>query len=420
MEVQDQKIPCTLLELLGNALILNHVSPYLDMVDRISLAATSRNFQSLMYNTPGVFRYLDLTRCHSCLPFNRKLRSIKRKSDDFMCTDEYFAKPLQRILRGLRSRNILQDVRTLVLDGLVVPANVLREILCDEGYNIRILSLRDVRELGDEKLIQILRYIIRPSRPEGTPKLKGLYYFTPGTASADFSAADLLPRVPQTGITNAPGAQLGSGTSTSSGALHRQLVESSWHRTNPWYSATGVVLTPDTAVTEAWARLIEASEGIIAYDVVLCRHRSVQTPSYSDPNPTLATISLGGCQSCGSCPEGPANPRESAENKVPLLAPPPMHQSSVRIAQRLDTRNFPHPSFIARCTTCLKDRWCQRCNIWWCESCYTVPSKRILAPSSPLSGGENKTSIKVHNHLCVSKCLMDQLLNEVGEGGMWG
>ena len=414
MGSQCQKDLRTLLDLLLNTLILNHVSPYLGVVDLVSLAATSRNIQDLIYNTPTVFRYLNLTKFRSCFPFGSVIRSTNSEVDEVVCTDQFYARPLRRILDGLRSRTVLHDVRTLVLDGLVVPATILREILCDEGYNIRILSLRSVRELGDEKLIQILRYIIRPGRPEGTPKLKGLYYFTPVDAIADLSVASLLHPIPTTGITNAPGAQLGPGISTSSGALHSQLVKSSWNQSNPWYSATGEVLKPDALISETWARLIQASEGIIAYDMVLCRH------SDPDTHPTLATISLGSCQDCGSCPEGPKNPRKSAENEVPLLAPPPTHQSSVKVAQRLDTQNLPHPSFIARCRTCLRDRWCERCNIWWCESCYKTPSRRTLAPVSSLSEVGTRSSIKVHSHLCVSKCLMDQLLNEAGEGGMWG
>ena len=29
-------------------------------------------------------------------------------------------------------------------------------------------------------------------------------------------------------------------------------------------------------------------------------------------------------------------------------------------------------------------------------------------------------SIKVYQNLCISSCLMDDLMNGVGEGGMWG
>ena len=424
---QAQILQCPLLALLQNSLILNHIAPYVGVVSLVSLGVTSTSFKDLIYGTPSVFQHIDLTKVISFERWSKSLCLPDSGDEEAATADEVYSRALRRVLQSLQSRKVLQDVRTLVLDGLTVPALALREILCDDSYNVRILSLRAVKELGDEKLIQILRYIIRPSRPEGTPKLKGLYYFTPIEATADFSAANVVQREPQTGVTTALGAQL--GTPLSSGKLHKQLIQSCWHQSNPWYRAMGEVFRPDPSVEEQWAMLIQASEGLIAYDAVLCRHNAAQLsdagssrqiPIALDLKPKLATVSLGGCRSCNSCPEGPAYPETSAQNELPLLAPPPKHQSSVTVAQRLDTHGLSHPPFIARCRTCLKDRWCERCNFWWCESCYTVPSKRRQSVPSRASMTENESSIKVHNHLCVSKCLMDELLNGVGEGGMWG
>lgn len=174
---------------------------------------------------------------------------------------------------------------------------------------------------------------------------------------------------------------------------------------------------------DEWAKIIQACEGLIAFDAVLCRHEPPQDGVFSvDLSPKIASIGLSGCQQCGSCPEGPAKPGVSPESQLPLLAPPPLHSSSIKAAQRLDTKSMAHPTFIARSRDCLKDRWCQRCNTWWCESCYTVPSRRTVIPQSATAAGVSnpESSIKVHNHLCVSMCLMDELLNGVGEGGMWG
>ena len=101
----------------------------------------------------------------------------------------------------------------------------MRDLLCDSRFSIRILSLRGVKGLGDEKLMEALRYIIRPGRPKGTPSLKGLYYFTPLHKSADYSRVNPQQRHPQVGgITNSVGAQLGAGTS-SSVDLHSNLVK---------------------------------------------------------------------------------------------------------------------------------------------------------------------------------------------------
>lgn len=49
-----------LLQLLSNTLILCHTTPYLPVNSILALAATSRTFRYLLYETPQVFRYLDL------------------------------------------------------------------------------------------------------------------------------------------------------------------------------------------------------------------------------------------------------------------------------------------------------------------------------------------------------------------------
>ena len=49
-----------LLQVLSNTLILCHTTPYLPVADRLALAATCRAFRYLIYETPQVFRYLDL------------------------------------------------------------------------------------------------------------------------------------------------------------------------------------------------------------------------------------------------------------------------------------------------------------------------------------------------------------------------
>lgn len=186
MILQEQSLPVTLLDLLHNTLILRHFSPYLGLANLVHLAATSRSFQNLIYNTPSVFRHADLTQLAPHISYTGDPNS---EASDLESTDQFYSRPVHRVFQSLRRCNVLRDVRTLVLDGLVVPLTLLTSILCDDGLSIRILSLRGVKELGDEKLIQILRYLIRPGRPEGTPKLKGLYYFTPIEAGAEYSVS---------------------------------------------------------------------------------------------------------------------------------------------------------------------------------------------------------------------------------------
>jgi hypothetical protein len=60
----DENQP-TLLQLLSNPLILCHTTPYLPVADTLSLAATSKAFRYLLYQTPQVFRYLDLSTTRS-------------------------------------------------------------------------------------------------------------------------------------------------------------------------------------------------------------------------------------------------------------------------------------------------------------------------------------------------------------------
>ena len=52
----------TLLHVLANSLILGHTAPHLSCFDLLNLASTSRTLRFLIYQTPHVFRRLDL--CH--------------------------------------------------------------------------------------------------------------------------------------------------------------------------------------------------------------------------------------------------------------------------------------------------------------------------------------------------------------------
>lgn len=166
----------SLLDLLGNTLVLNHISPYLGLASTVQLAATSKPFQTLIYRTPGVFRHADLTKlapplCSSDRP--------DCEHNDLGTADSFHGGPVRRVLQGLQYRNVLHDVRTLILDETAVPLTLLTKILTNRACNVRILSLRGVKDLGEEDLMELLHDIISPFQLKGTPKLKGLYYFTP-------------------------------------------------------------------------------------------------------------------------------------------------------------------------------------------------------------------------------------------------
>lgn len=59
--VSDNVDATTLLSLLTNPLLLCHTVDYLPISAALNLAATSREFRSLLYQTPSVFRRLDLS-----------------------------------------------------------------------------------------------------------------------------------------------------------------------------------------------------------------------------------------------------------------------------------------------------------------------------------------------------------------------
>lgn len=406
-------LPTTLLSFLRNTLILSHTLPYLPAPSLLKLASISRDFYALIFqNFPSyAFRHLNLSILPSPLlrvnidhtaavipgSYNRHTNQLTESTDD------YYAAPLRRVFYVLKKKNTLQYVTTLILDNLTAPAALVREILCDEPYNIRILSLRSVRNLGDDKLIQILRYLIRPSRPADTPKLKGLYYFTPADSS--------YPPKSQPGNGN-PLSRRSEGVTTVSGANLGYRAPSICNEPigAVWTNGEGELFRPSIERNETWARLIEACQGIISFDTVVCCHEL-----RPDLGPRLASIALSakGCHKCHSAPEQPLTYGMSPAHQLPLLLPPPLFSSTVKAAQSLVPGE--NPSFYARCTTCMKDRRCESCNMWWCENCYTPPKTRIdgLAPGQ---GAE----IKVHMGLCVSNCLIEELYTGFGEGGMWG
>jgi len=181
------------------------------------------------------------------------------------------------------------------------------------------------------------------------------------------------------------GAQLGAEwNKKSQEALSTDLcgTEDKWYQPGRMFRRTPI---------SDWAETLQACEGIIHFDAVLCRGPRHDAVNFigMDPDapqnhyntylpPTLATIALGqaGCAKCGSCPEGPAVFGQSPTHQLPLLSPPPLHSSSIRAAQYPHSKNGLMPKLFVRCAECLKHRWCERCNKWWDESCYKPGNTR--------------------------------------------
>ena len=419
MAVVNGPLPCSLLDLLSNDLILRHTSPYIGK-SLVSLAATSKAYQSLVYDTPQVFQHVDLTRTHVLMGDARVALVDVEKFDKL-----YYSQRFRTIFTVLENRNVLQDVRTLILDDLVVPGTVIEDILSDERCQIRLLSVRNLENRPTEAVQRILRQLIRPSRPKGTPKLRGLYWFGQSSRSEEVHNLDEFTKRHEAigvGVTASMGAQLGAGNRTDDDLNDFQKLSGEDPYSQSPYSALGMSNAQwGNWVISEWSEILEECRGLIHFDAVLCRH---EREIVLEPGPHLATVRLSGCASCGTCPEGSAYPGVSPADHLPLLSPPPLHSSKVEVAQRLNTNGQPYPPLILRCRTCLKDRWCESCNIWWCESCYTMPLKnKGIAKGHSASiehSAASNENIKVLHGLCTSKCLMDELLNGVGEGGMWG
>ena len=380
----------SLVHALSNNLILDHMAPYLSVSSLLALTSTSRFLRSMILETPYVFRHLDLTRCHGAQTPGVVLPGTMNETlndNESLTEDEFYAAPLKGIFDNLAQRSILQDVRTLVLDGLPVPADLVADIVLTDRFNVNILSIRDCRHLNERKLMQILQYAVRPTRPQGTPRVKGIYHFTPVDHP---NRAPVRPRYRDWWNSRSQ-----TPSSTPPSTVEELASETTQlQQQNDWYLPSGQILKQ--SIDEEWAKTIKKCEGIIAFDAVLCRgpRHNIDLLSSANQNgpppegrllgPALATVALGpqGCDGCHTSPEGPAIWGQSDLEHFPLLSPIPHHSSSLTAAKRPVQCPGEQPILIARCTECLTNRWCHRCNKWFCSSCLPEPV-RITTNLSP-------------------------------------
>ncbi|KAL7923315.1 hypothetical protein ACQKWADRAFT_290550 [Trichoderma austrokoningii] len=359
-----------------NSLVLSHVIPYLSISGILSLAATNRAVRALLFTTPGVFRHLDLTHIKA---LNFEIARIDHggevwrnvQLDENVTEDDFYSGPLRGILSNLNRQHILENVQTLVLDGLSVTSELCHDIINDPAFNVRVLSIRGVKNLNQARLRQALQYACRPTRRPGSPKLKALYVF---------GARDVVAAAKPSG----PSA---SSISTEWNKKSQTALASSLKQEgDAWWHKKGRMIP--RPVSREWANCMLACRGLIVFDAVLCqgpRHRNSPAHrgrSNAGSAPAVATYALSGCETCHKAPEGFTYP--NGISPLPLLAPLPLLSSSLRAAT---TPKDADASFVPRCLDCIRERYCTGCNKWWCEPCYNFTGQS--------SGGHNATQIAI-------------------------
>ena len=419
----------TLYDLFQNSIVFHHICPYLSIASILKVASTSKAYRHHILQNSVAFRYLDLSTAKGATvnlaPIDRGgILWRNQRVDESTTEEDFYCGPLRGIFSFLGKVNVLSNVQTLVLDGQSAPSEILSDIILGGSFKVKILSVVGSQNLNERKFQQVLRYAVRPGRAEGTPTLKGVYIF--GTKSRP--ALETFLSNSQHDITNSPGAQLGVSLNRRS---HEALQASLIAEINPWYCKSGKVL-PREGDLSTWANTINACQGVIVFDAVLCRGPKHDPPGthigkmgIEWTGPEIASIALRGCEVCHTLPEGPVSSEDAPSELLPLLSPVPKHSPSIKIAQTppvAPQANARSTQFLmVRCSSCCEGRWCEGCNRFWCEShCYldkgTRSASQTAAVDVDVVDGQ-ELNLKVHLGLCVEHCLVNELYQ--ASDGMW-
>jgi hypothetical protein len=369
IEAQEQTLQppasaTNLVDLLSTDLVFHQIVPHLPIDSILALSKASRATWHVIHQTPHSFRHLDLSNVAAAKPGghavadNRPYMQRLEAQNPAYTHSVIYSLPLNKVFDGLARRNLLQDVQTLILDGLSVTAELVNDIIMDERYSVRLLSIRRVTAMNEAQLRQVLRYAARPTRPKGMPRLRGLYFFSP----------------------------LENESRRGSKPLNADP--------DAWFKTSGKLID---APSREWAETIQHLQGIIAFDATLCRgprHNASTAPFDRYLGPAVANVALGptGCERCLSLPELHQLCITPAAERTPLLVPPPFHESTINAAIKPTSalKVDPTQPFL-RCEECLRERWCERCNRWWCEDCFPHPER-------------TSTIEKVKNGICFEYC----------------
>jgi hypothetical protein len=179
---------------------------------------------------------------------------------------------------------------------------------------------------------------------------------------------DILVTLPQLGEILASSAITILSLLACKGIHERELIA---YLTDP-HSAKpkGIYWFTDPAITASGSRFVEkphaklSLEGAAAIAALpdLCFDTRVCRGARHGEEARIAEVALRG--RCAGCDVAPANPLGL---EAVLVAPAPLHSSTVKAACKgADGRTLPD---CLRCEDCVRERWCEGCGKWWCESC---------------------------------------------------
>ncbi|RMZ76039.1 hypothetical protein DV737_g5013, partial [Chaetothyriales sp. CBS 132003] len=384
----------SLLDLLSNSIIFASLLHYLPLSSIFRLSRTSHSFRHLLLSTPDTFRYVDLSKSKGAyMPLIQMIDRgghswrAERMDESFLTEDEFYARPLRGVLGALHRMQILTNVQTLVLDGLASVTNdLLSDIVTSQDYSVRLLSIRRCVNVNHPKLQQLLAYICRPSRPEDTPRLRGLYVFT--------DPIPQLPSIDDIGVTVAEGSQMSASCGDKDSPISR--LES-------WYAANGRMLSNGHKQRSEWEETLQICRGIVWFDAVPCTHMHAAMSSVLHHHPeqhelnekpgvsTIATIALGpnGCAGCRRAPEGTPIWGKSDISDFPLLWPPPHSGKlidAIRPPVRYDrsTEEFSQRLIVAR------DNQSSPENVGIAEGCAPTAQLSLLDPAHDADAGRSR------------------------------
>ncbi|CAZ84308.1 unnamed protein product [Tuber melanosporum] len=143
-----------------------------------------------------------------------------------------------------------------------------------------------------------------------------------------------------------------------------------YYFTDPAPTTSRFVQKSVTKFPNEWALVISNCKDI-CFDTRVCRGLKHQTDEVGHIEPRISDVKLeGGCSGCG------VNLTSEGLPNV-LVAPAPLHSSTIRVACKgIDGKPI---ADVLRCEMCVRERWCEGCGKWWCESC-AVDKKHVTRP----------------------------------------